>query len=440
MPTPISDRFRFEVYLGRDGDIDEWLGADDALDRPVLIRLLAPDAPPERVTAFLDAVRAAALSHVHVADVYAADRLATGQAYAVQEWGGGVTLADRLQAGESLPIEEFLPNAAGLASALAALHDAGAVHGGVAPRAILFSAAHPAKLSGFGRAPTGAGPASTARDVRALARALAMAATGGPPPARLAPSQLAAGLPREVDRALQAADRGELDAAALAARLRAAPTVRRSRTRAFSWQWLAPAAILLAVAAATAGIGLALREQPSESPFLFPAVPVTTASSPSAPSDDPGQAAPDPPADAPRPVTVQAAVYDPFGDDAERDADLPLLADGDPESGWRTERYLDPLRRVKQGLGLAFDTRGSPLAVEVLASDGIGFTVAWSPEMPANFDAWTAAATGRVVGGRARVQLPHRDGGVWLLWITDLPAQEGGEFYYGFVYEVRFQA
>ncbi len=438
MPPPISDRFGFEVYLGRDGDIDEWLGTDGELDRPVLIRLLAPDAPAERVAEFLAAVRAAAISHVHLADVYAADTLPSGRAYAVQEWAGGVTLADRLRAGEAVPIEDFLPNAAGLASALAALHAGGAAHGGVTPRAIIFSAAHPAKLSGYGRAAAGTREA----DVQALARALALAATGGEVGvARLAPSQVRAGLPPEIDAALQAADRGRLDAAGLAARLQAAPTAVRPRGRAWSWRWLVPTALLLTVATATAGLGLTLRERPSGSRFLFPVAPVATAAPAPAPTNAPSTTEARGPGEAPvSSISVTASVYDPFGDDRERDEELSLIEDGDPDSGWRTERYLDPLPRVKEGLGLTFATVGAPGSVELLASDGMSFMLAWSPQVPEAFATWSPAAHGRIVGGRARVHLPHREGGVWLVWITDLPPQEDGEFFYGFVYEVRFRA
>ena len=59
MARLISDRFRLEVRLGRDRDIEEWLGTDTALDRPVLVRLVSPEATDERRQRFLAAVRAA---------------------------------------------------------------------------------------------------------------------------------------------------------------------------------------------------------------------------------------------------------------------------------------------------------------------------------------------------------------------------------------------
>ncbi len=430
MPPLISDRFRLEVRLDRDRDVEEWLGTDTALDRPVLVRLLGPESSAERRGAFLAAVRAAsAVGHVHLAEVYEAGELDQG-AFAVQEWAGGVSLADRLAAGEPVAPEEFLPNGAGLAAALAALHESGAVHGGISPRAVLFAAAHPAKLSGFGRGGT---EAVAADDTRALARTLAAAASGT---SLIAPSDVVAGLPPAVENALQQAWKGDMNAAELAAELRAAPTTGARSTRSgWSWNWIVVATALLIVAAATAFVGLALRVRPSDSPFLFPAIPVTTAVT-TPPSTTTPAPVPAPPVGS---VTVVAATaYDPFGDGRERNDDVPLVTDGDAGSGWRTERYRDPVALVKGGVGLTFDLTGMPGTFDIRASDGVGYSLSWSEQVPADFDGWEHAAAGTVVGGRGRMQLPGRDGGTWLLWLTELPAQDGGDSYYADVYEVRF--
>ena len=50
MPPPLPDRYRLEVRVGRDDDIEEWLATDTQLDRPVLVRILGPDGdelPPD---------------------------------------------------------------------------------------------------------------------------------------------------------------------------------------------------------------------------------------------------------------------------------------------------------------------------------------------------------------------------------------------------------
>ena len=60
MPPLISDRFQLEVRLGRDRDIEEWLGTDTTLDRPVLVRLIGPDAETlyEKGNRLVDGLRA----------------------------------------------------------------------------------------------------------------------------------------------------------------------------------------------------------------------------------------------------------------------------------------------------------------------------------------------------------------------------------------------
>ncbi|MGH8928932.1 MAG: serine/threonine protein kinase, partial [Acidimicrobiia bacterium] len=71
MPPPLPDRYRLEVRLGRDQDIEEWLATDLNLDRPVLIRMLGPDASPKRREEFLSTVRAAAaVIHPHLEPIY----------------------------------------------------------------------------------------------------------------------------------------------------------------------------------------------------------------------------------------------------------------------------------------------------------------------------------------------------------------------------------
>ncbi len=212
MPPPLPDRFSLEVRLGRDHDVEEWLATDTALDRPVLIRVLGPETTQERRQAFVDDTRAASAStHVHLISVYAAGLLEEG-AYSVTEWAGGVSMADRLAAGETIPVDEFLPNAAGLAEGLSALHQAGGIHGMVDSGAIYFSGSHPAKLGSFGRPHTGA---SVAEDTRAMAETLTTCITGRPV-GTASPSQVVDGIPSAVDDALESARRGDLDAAGLA--------------------------------------------------------------------------------------------------------------------------------------------------------------------------------------------------------------------------------
>ena len=140
MPPRLPERYQTQVRLGRDGDVDEWLATDTSLDRPVLVRVLDPNASPQRRAEFVRSVRAAAsVSHIHLAQVYEVNPDHT--AFAILEWNGGVSIEDRVRAGDTIPVHEFLPNAAGLAEGLATMHDAGLKHGAIDSGAIQFSAA-----------------------------------------------------------------------------------------------------------------------------------------------------------------------------------------------------------------------------------------------------------------------------------------------------------
>lgn len=431
MAPQLPDRYQTQVRLGRDGDIDEWLATDTALDRPVLIRVLDPDASASRVSEFVTTTRAAAtVPHVHLAGVYEVAESPSGGAHAAIEWNGGVSIADRLAAGETLPVSEFLPNAAGLAEGLAALHTAGVVHGAIDPAAIVFSAAHPAKLSSYGRHRTRPSPA---HDTAALARALRIAVTGSASP-EIRPSHLVEGLPPSVDDAIRRAESGEYDARALGSALRAIPsTLPRSRRTGWSWRWVVPAGMLIISALMIAGIGLALDVDP-DSPFLFPATPAidrvvsTTTTLPGTttlPETSPGT------------LSAEPSVYDPFGDASERERDLPNLVDGDFSTSWRTERYFDPLPLIKAGVGVTFRVNGAPGSVEIRASSNTSYSILWAETVPAEFDVWEPVGSGTVFDAPATLQLPNRDGGVWLLWLTDIPVQATDE-YYAEVSEVVF--
>lgn len=257
MPTAIPDRFRLEMRLGRDDDVEEWLATDTSLDRPVLVRTLGPESSPTRRRQFVEMVGAvAAVTHPNLARVFAVGEV-PGGCYAILEWSGGSTIQDHLNAGRGVELAEFLPNASGLAGALAALHDAGLTHGAVDPSAISYSLAHPAKLGAFGRIPR----TDMAGDVVALGRTLEMALTlappGGPPP-----SERIDGLSPAIDRILRGAQRGEFTAAAMEEALMAAPTPRAPapEPRAASRRLLYAAVALLIMAAGLMALGYFLSE------------------------------------------------------------------------------------------------------------------------------------------------------------------------------------
>lgn len=441
MPPPIPDRYRLEVRIGRDEDLEQWLATDTTLDRPVLLRILGPEASEERRSRFLAAVRAAArVNHSHLAAVYTADETQHGMV-AVAEWVGGMTIADRLASGQGVEPDDFLPNAAGLAEALDALHEAGVVHGGIDTSAIYYSVSHAAKLGAIGRRQRHSTVNGDVRDMgAALEEALTGAPAGGPPP-----SQVIDGLSPLVDRALRRAQRGELTARQLAEAMHAAPTTRTPRPErpGSSRRLLIVAGVLVVLAVGLVGIGRLLLAG-DDSPVLFPAtsepsdqprvVPTSTVATTPAASD-PGE-----PAELPSVIPVRTIrSVDPFGGGEENDERLGAIIDGDADTFWRTERYRDPVQLLKPGVGFAVELERDPVTVQVTANNaGALVDIAWTAS-DVDPNSWETLARVELPSGTLDLQLPERSGGTWVFWITELPLN-GDQNYWVEISEVRFRS
>lgn len=427
MPPRLPDRYRLNIRLGNDGDIEEWFGQDDSLDRPVLIRYLAPESSRARHLDFLEGVRSAAiLSDIHLQKVFAAAET-TASAYSVSEWDGGVTIADRLRADEPVPVDEFLPNASGLCLALSRFHELGGVHGAIDTSAVHFSAAHPVKLGAFGRDQRWTDPAE---DTAALAEVLRAGITGTSDPT-VYPSDVIDRIHPGVDEALRGGIDGTLDAAALARSLQAAPHVQQAEERPIRpWRTLVLFGVIVALIALVAAIGLAADFDPN-SPVLYPVTARPTTSTSTTPPqvvatvDDPTR------------LPTSATVYDPLGDGTESDDTVVYATDGDPSTGWTTEAYSRSLSDVKAGVGLVFDLEGTPKILYIDGSPGTVFSVAWAATLTAEPIGWEHVARGTLLRAESRVQLPVRGGGLWLLWLTDLPARPDGS-YQARITDVRF--
>lgn len=427
MPAAIPDRYELEIRLGRDGDIEEWLASDRSLDRPVLIRSLGPETDPERRKAFVESVSGAAkTTHSHLARVFAVEEV-SGGAYSVSEWTGGSTAEDRIMAHKPFELQDFLPNASGLAGALAALHASGVVHGAIDLTAISYSAAHAARLGAFGRKQT----TDEAGDVRSLAGALETALTGSPPGGP-APSERIDGLPRSIDRILRSAQSGQLTAADFEKALLAAPTPREPapQPQAASRRLLLAAAVLIALAVGLVALGaffsggtapiLPSPETTAAATTETTSVELTTTTLSSE-------------------VVVESVVtFDPQGGGGENDDTVANLIDGDIGTSWQTERYQDPIGALKDGVGVAFNVRGTPRRVEVVGlTPSTRFEVYWSDVLVSQVEQWERVAGAQAPPGASFLDLPGRDGGLWLLWLTDLPERSDGTFYSS-MSEVRF--
>lgn len=427
MPAAIPDRFNLEIRLGRDGDLEEWLATDISLDRPVLVRSLGPETSAERRTQFVKSVGdAAKVAHQHLARVFAVEEV-KGGAYSVSEWTGGSTTADRVGADHPIEIPDFVPNASGLAGALAALHESGTVHGAIDLSAISYSTAHAAKLGAFGRVPrTDAGG-----DVRSLSEALESALTGYPPGGP-PPSERIDGLPRAIDRILRAGQTGSLTARELEKAFRAAPTPRapRPQPRATSRHLIVAALVLVAVAIALVALG---------GLFTGGGEPIVPAPQTTPPTTSPTSTVLTP-STLPRGAvtTENATSFDPFGEGGENEGRVGNLIDGLLTTSWETERYDTPLQEKKPGVGVTFTLSGTPARMELAGlSEGTRFEVYWSDSFVSVIDRWEKVVGAQAPPGLTVVDLPERTNGFWLVWLTDLPSTSDGA-YFSSISEVRF--
>lgn len=419
MPAAIPDRYHLDLRLGRDGDIEEWLATDTSLDRPVLIRSLGPEAGEERRRQFVATVSSAAKAHhPHLSKVFVVEEV-KGGAYSVSEWTGGATVADRVGAESGIEMEEFLPNATGLAGALAALHETGVTHGSIDLSAITYSEAHPAKLGAFGRPFAGAKES----DVRALSAALESALTGeapgGPPP-----SESIDGISPMIDRILRAGQNGAYTASEFEKALSAAPTPRRPRPEpaSTSRRLLYSALGLVLLAMALVGLG-ALFGTPTN-----PIVPTpTTGPDGSTTTSEPTTTTTTGTGDL---QIVSIAAHDPFGEGGENDTSVLNLVDGSLTTTWQTERYQDRLQLIKPGVGVVAEVRGTPQQIHLAGlSQGTVFEIRWSASLVDDPENWVRVAAGTAPAGTTSVDLPTRVDGFWLLWMIDLPLQSDGTYY-----------
>ena len=64
----------------------------------------------------------------------------------------------------------------------------------------------------------------------------------------------------------------------------------------------------------------------------------------------------------------------------------------------------------------------------IYGSAGTVYRIGWAQTPQDDLEGWEFVTSGSLPSGVASVQLPVRDGGVWLLWLTALPANDAGEY------------
>ncbi len=449
MPPPLPDRYRLEVRLGRIEGVEEWLATDVVLDRPVQMRVLGPETPPALREEYLEAVRkSTSASHPHLLSVFDAGSV-PGGVFAAYEWTGGTALSHRLEAGARLDPAHFQQNAAGLAEALAVLHETGVVHSRISTNSIYYSVDHPAKLGGVGPPNK---DSTLVSDVEQLVEALEEWVTGRPSQG-LPLSELVDGIPPSIDQVLAETAGGELSSAQLAVLLSSAPVPSPPTSRASgasrSALWIAAFLTLTAVGLVGIGSLLSSGSRSSAPPVSSTTTQNTVLQQTTSTLSPPSTAAAEPvPTATVAPVLTTpastlldppgVATFDPYGGGGEMDHRLERLVDGDRETTWRTERYYDPLSLIKAGVGLVITPPAEARRLELLGiTPGTVYTLSWAASPDASLSEWNPVASGQTASGAFFLTLPQRPAGAWMVWFTELP-YVSPENYSTSIAEVRF--
>jgi serine/threonine-protein kinase len=144
-------RFVLRTRLGTGGMGEVYKAEDTKLKRVVAIKRLSAAMrtdPTSRQRLMVEARRACALNHPHIAAVYDIVE-EKDELFLVMEYVEGTTLRQRMRS-SPLTVEEFLPIAIQCSEALAAAHDKGIIHGDIKPDNIMLTPDVQVKLLDFG--------------------------------------------------------------------------------------------------------------------------------------------------------------------------------------------------------------------------------------------------------------------------------------------------
>jgi serine/threonine protein kinase len=184
--TPIGP-YQITSLLARGGTGDVYRATDTRLHRDIALKVLASDrtVDPQRVERFIREARVtASLDHENIVRVYDVGR-AGEHAYLVAELLEGETLRARVARG-AMPVDEVLRAARGIASGLAAAHEAGLVHRDLKPDNIFLTRSGAVKILDFGIAKLM--PEANARDQSLTMTGVVLGTAG-----YLAPEQIRGG-------------------------------------------------------------------------------------------------------------------------------------------------------------------------------------------------------------------------------------------------------
>lgn len=138
----IAGKYKLERVLGQGGMGVVFAAVDRELERRVAIKLLLPEHTENEgaVGRFLREAKAAArIRSEHVVQVYETGRLPQGVPFIVMEFLNGGDLAQKLEEGGALPVEEAASYLLEACEALAQAHAAGVVHRDLKPANLFLS-------------------------------------------------------------------------------------------------------------------------------------------------------------------------------------------------------------------------------------------------------------------------------------------------------------
>jgi eukaryotic-like serine/threonine-protein kinase len=148
----LAERYRLQDLLSTTSMAEVRLATDLLLERPVVVKLLAPDAERSRFEREAQAV--ATLAHPNIVQLFDYGE-EEGRPYMVFEYLPGGSLEQRLDAALRLPDEDTARIAADIAAGLAHAHGRGVVHRDMKPGNVLFDVEGRAKIADFGIARIG---------------------------------------------------------------------------------------------------------------------------------------------------------------------------------------------------------------------------------------------------------------------------------------------
>jgi eukaryotic-like serine/threonine-protein kinase len=490
--TTLGGRYRLDAQIAQGGMSTVYRAFDTVLERPVAIKLMHREiaSDSQQLERFRREARAVAqLSHPHIVTIVDAGEEqhpdGTGAPYIVFEYVDGETLKALIRRSGPLEVTQAIAYAIEIARALGAAHEHHIVHRDVKPQNVLLGGQEPnrtAKITDFGIARTlteqgltldgrvlgttdyvspeqAVGEQVTGQsDIYSLGIVLYEMLTGGVPfrgetpvavamrhvreevpDVQLRRPELSAATAAVVDRAT-ARDRSLRypDIPSLLADLEDALAIEAARAgqatgevttvlrtlpgptrRRLPWRLRHPARWLLSLVVLGGLVALALALIAGHTRRGTGVPPDITTR--------PGLS----------PVSLQqtaAHSYNPFGHEREDPNQVAAVVDGDPNTAWSTEHYLDNVLAGKPGTGIYLDaapglaaraieiqTPTPGFAAGVYASNG--FEANATPSQSVTALGWTQLAPPRTLSTRTTIALDS-DGALYryyLLWITRLP-------------------